>query len=472
MKSLKNTIKTSIWIGLCLMLTILGSCKKDDAVNELGKAPTTADVQFTVTPTSSNANIVNFKSTGPGFKAIWDFGNGATAEGVDAQASYPLAGTYTVKLTIVTDGGYASSTKTVVIASTNPAMLTDPAFTTLSGGLSNATGKTWVIDQSQQGHLGVGPIGSQFPDWYQAGPDEKTGTGFYDDEMTFNMNALKYTYANNGTTFANASNAPGIGGPTGSNDPTVNYTPATNLTWLVTTVNGIKYITISNNGFISYYLGVSQYQILSLTNDEMWLRCLDKSNAGNAWYLKLIRKGYVRPVVPPVQKPIQAANLTDDFQNTTTFTWTAENMDYVRSYDNPSKFPVNTSAKVGYYEKRTGSDGQQYGNLNVTMPYRFDLTAKNKIRLKVFLPGGNDFTKVSPTVSIKLQNSLLGGNAWTTQLEVVKTITAAQYNSWVQLEFDFGAYSAQTLYDKIVVQLGGEGHVNPGIFYIDDFEFK
>ncbi|RZK54791.1 MAG: hypothetical protein EOO91_15300 [Pedobacter sp.] len=437
MKSLKNTIKTSYWIGLCLMLTILASCKKDDSVNELGKTPTSADVQFTVTPTSTNANIVNFKSNSPGFKAIWDFGNGATAEGVDAQASYPLAGTYTIKLTIVTDGGYASTTKTVVIATTNPAMLTDPAFTTLSGGLSNATGKTWVIDQTQPGHLGVGPIGSQFPDWYQAGPNEKATNGFYDDEMTFNMNALKYTYANNGTTFANASNAPGIGGPTGSNDPTVNYTPPTNLTWLVTTVNGIKYITISNNGFISYYLGVSQYQILSLTNDEMWLRCLDKSNAGNAWYLKLIRKGYVRPVVPPVQKPIQAANLTDDF----------------------------------YYEKRTGPDGQ-YGNLNVTMPYRFDLTTKNKIRLKVFLPGGNDFTKVAPTVSIKLQNSLLGGNAWTTQLEVVKTITASQYNSWVQLEFDFGAYSAQTLYDKIVVQLGGEGHPNPGIFYIDDFEFK
>ena len=471
MKSFKNTIKTSIWISLGVMLTILGSCKKEDAVNELGKAPTTADVQFTVTPTATNANVVNFKSTSPGFKAIWDFGNGATAEGIDAQASYPLAGTYTVKLTIVTDGGYASSTKTVVVANTNPAMLTDPAFTTLSGGLTNLTGKTWVIDQTQQGHLGVGPIGSQFPDWYQAGPNEKATNGFYDDEMTFNMNALKYTYANNGTTFANASNAPGIGGPTGSSDPTVNYTPATNLTWLVTTVNGVKYITISNNGFISYYLGVSQYQILSLTNDEMWLRCLDKSNAGNAWYLKLIRKGYVRPVVPPVQKPIQAANLTDDFQNTTTFTWTAENMDYVRSYDNPSKFPVNTSAKVGYYEKRTGSDGQ-YGNLNVTMPYRFDLTAKNKIRLKVFLPGGNDFTKVAPTVSIKLQNSLLGGNAWTTQLEVVKTITASQYNSWVQLEFDFSAHSAQTLYDKIVVQLGGEGHVNPGIFYIDDFEFK
>jgi len=90
----------------------------------------------------------------------------------------------------------------------------------------------------------------------------------------------------------------------------------------------------------------------------------------------------------------------------------------------------------------------------------------------VFIPGGNDFTKVAPTVSVKLQNSLLGGNAYTTQIEIVKTITPAQYNTWVQLEFDYSASATQTLYDKIVVQLGGEGHPNPGIFYIDDFEFK
>ncbi len=471
MKSIKNTIKTSIWLSLALMLSVLVACKKDDDVKGLGAAPTAEQVKFTASPTTANVNVINFKNESPGFRAIWDFGNGATAEGNSVQASYPLAGTYTVKLTIVTDGGYASSSKTVTIAATNPAMLTDPAFVTLSGGLANTAGKTWIIDQTQPGHLGVGPIGSQFPDWYQAGPNEKNGLGFYDDEMVFNMNSLKYTYINNGTTFANASNAPGIGGPTGTSDPTVNYTPPTNLTWLVTTINGNKYITISNNGFISYYLGVSQYQILSLTDDEMWLRSLDKSNAGNAWYLKLIRKGYVRPVVPPVQKPMQAADLSDDFQNASNITWTAENMDFVRSYDNPAKFPLNTSAKVGYYEKRTGDDGQ-YGNINVTLPYRFDLSTKNKIRMKVFIPGGNDFSKVKSTVAIKLQNSLLGGNAWQTQIEIVKTILPAQYNTWIQLEFDYSGSAAQTLYDKIVVQLGGEGHPHPGIFYIDDFEFK
>ncbi|MGN7987683.1 PKD domain-containing protein [Pedobacter sp. 22226] len=459
--------QTAGFLALLLLLSF-NACKKGNTDKDLGAAPTADQVKFSVTPTATNANVLTLVNQSPGFKALWDFGNGATADGNTVTASYPLAGTYTVKLTIVTDGGSVSSTKSVIIAATNPAMLTDPAFTTLSGGLANATGFTWVIDQKSAGHLGVGEIAKMEPNWYQAGPDEKNGLGFYDDEMTFNMNALKYTYDNKGTTFANAANAPGIGGPAGANDPTVNYTPPTNLTWLVTETNGVKYITISGGGFIGYYLGVSQYQILSLNENEMWLRCLDKANSGNAWYLKLIKKGYVRPIV---QKPIQAANLADDFQGTANFTWTAENVNFTSPYDNPAKFPVNTSAKVGYYEKRTGDDGQ-YGNLNVTLPYRFDLAAKNKVHLKVFIPGGNDFTKLQPKVSVKLQNSLLGGNAYTTQIEIVKTIAATDYNKWIQLEFDYSGSAAQTLYDKIVVQLGGEGHPAPGIFYIDDFEFK
>lgn len=473
MKLFKNFTRTSMWISFALMVTILASCKKNENTADLGVAPSAAEIQFTATPTTANPNILDFKSQYKGITAHWDFGNGTASDGLEAKGSYPFAGTYTVTLTMISGGGPVKTTKTVTITNTNTSMLSDPAYLLLSGGLSNSAGKTWVIDQTQAGHLGVGPITSTGPDWYQAGPNEKTGTGFYDDEMIFAMSTavLKYTYANNGTTFANAANAPGIGGPVGSNDPTVNYTPPTNLTWIVVVNGNKKFLTIGNNGFIGYYLGVSQYEILSLTADEMSLRCLDKSNAGNAWYLKLIRKGFVRPIVPPVQKPIQGANITDDFQNTSSITWTAENMDYARGYDNPLKIGVNTSAKVGTYEKRTGGDGQ-YGNLNVTMPYRFDLGAKNKIKLKVFIPSANDFTKVAPTVSVKLQNSLLGGNAYTTQIEIVKTITPAQYNTWVQLEFDYSGSAAQTLYDKIVVQVGGEGHPNPGLFYIDDFEFK
>lgn len=294
MNALKHIFRTSL--AVFLTVSILGACKKNEGKKDLGPAPTSDQVKFTVTPSSDNANVIGLKSESPGFKAIWDFGNGTSAEGNVATASYPLAGTYTIKLTIVTDGGIATNSKSVTIANTNPSMLKDPAFALLSGGLTNAAGKTWVIDKMKPGHLGVGPSTSAGPDWYQAGPDEKAGLGFYDDEMNFNMSggALKYTYVNNGTTFANGANAAGIGGPASGPDLAVSYTPPTNMTWLVTETDGTKYITLSNNGFIAYYLGVSKYQMISLTEDEMYLRCLDKANAGNAWYLKLIRKGFVR----------------------------------------------------------------------------------------------------------------------------------------------------------------------------------
>ncbi len=466
--------KEKTWFLTMMLLLVLSACKKNDKIRDLGTPPTSDQVKFTATPTANNANVINFVNQSPGFEAVWDFGNGNTAVGNNVTASYPLGGSYTVKLTIATNAGSASNTQTIVIANTNPAMLTDPLFTTLSGGLSNAAGFTWVIDQAQLGHLGVGPAtgdGSTEPGWYQAGPNEKAGTGFYDDEMTFNMNNLKYTYDNKGTTFANAANAAGIGGPAGAtSDVTVNYTPPTNLTWLITEINGAKYITLSGGGFLAYYVGVSQYKILSINDNEMWLRSSDKANPGNAWYLKLIKKGYVRPVV---QKPLKEADLLDDFAGTAnnSIAWTAENIGFVHAYDNPAKFPVNTSAKVGYYERLSTADGQ-YGNLNVTLPYRFDLTNVNKIKLKVFFPSGNDFTKVNPTVAVKLQNSLLGGNAWQTQTEIVKTLSVSDYNTWIELEFDFSGISTINLYDKIVVQLGGEGHTNPGIFYLDDFKFQ
>ncbi len=463
-----------VWIGLALFMTLFVSCKKEQVTGDLGVPPQESEIQFTATPTSANPNVLDFKSSYNGINAYWDFGNGTTANGKEVKGAFPLAGTYTVKLTVLAAGGSVSTTKTITIANTNPSMLSDPEYALLSGGLSNPSGKTWIIDHLMEGHLGVGPIGSRVPEWWSAPPNDKAGLGFYDDEMTFTMSGsgLKYTYDNKGTTFANAANAAGIGGPTGGSDPTVNYTPATNLTWILSEgAGGAKFINISGNGFIAYYLGVSQYEILSISEDEMHLRCLDKAVSGNAWYLKLIRKGYQRPVTPPVEKPLQAANLTDDFEGGANFAWNVENMNFTYSYDNPAKFPVNTSPKVGYYEKWNGGDGQ-YGNLNVTLPYRFDLSVKNKIRLKVFIPGGNDFDAVKPTVSIKLQNSLLGGNAWTTQKEIVKTISAAQFNTWIQLEFDYTPFASETVYDKIVVQLGGEGHPHPGIFYLDDFEFK
>jgi hypothetical protein len=100
-----------------------------------------------------------------------------------------------------------------------------------------------------------------------------------------------------------------------------------------------------------------------------------------------------------------------------------------------------------------------------------DLSARHIFNLSVYFPSSNDYTgSLTPTAAIKLQNSLLGPNAWTTQTEVKLTVTT--FDAWQTLSFDFVAVKDSINYDQVVVQLGGEGHFTPGQFYFDDLALQ
>ena len=75
-------------LGLALAFS---ACKKDEPI--LGQPPTAADAAFTYTPSAANANIIEFKANNASLQASWDFGNGTTATGSTATATYPFAGT-------------------------------------------------------------------------------------------------------------------------------------------------------------------------------------------------------------------------------------------------------------------------------------------------------------------------------------------------------------------------------------------
>ncbi|WP_374165002.1 PKD domain-containing protein [Arcticibacter sp. MXS-1] len=460
MKKLFNHI-----IALLLLATVWSGCKQEDP--ELGPAPTSDIVKFSYKPSQDNPNVIVFKNETPGAgRANWDFGNGTTGSGESSTGAFPTAGDYNVTLTVFTSGGYASSSQTVHIANTNPKMLDGPEYKALTGGPDDADGKTWVIEKDYPGHIGVGPIGDPTPSWWSAPANDKAAEGIYDDEMTFNLNNnFQYIYNNHGNTFVNGANAAGLGGVAGG-DYTLNYNPPSNLTWSLSEQGGKKYITISGGGFIAYYTGVSRYEVLAISENELYLKVGDKATPANGWWLRLVPKGYSRP---KEEKPLKALDLKDSFDGTGKISWVAENIDLVTNYDNPGPFDVNPSTKVAKYTRKAGNDFQ-YGNLQVTLDYRLDLSQRNKFKIKVLLPGYNNYSTVKPTVALKLQNSLEGGNAWASQKEVVHEVSA--YNRWVELEFNFSSISDVTKYDKIVLQLGGEGHPNPGTFFIDDFELE
>ncbi|MDX5438275.1 MAG: PKD domain-containing protein [Pontibacter sp.] len=203
-----NRFRTRLYsfLAMGLLMGMFTACTPDESDAGLGPVPTSEMVQFTATPNADISNIVTFTNETPGaFRAIWDFGNGAVAEGQQVEGAFAVEGDYTVKLTVFTSNGYAVNTKTIHIDQTNVSMLNREDYNFLTGGADDADGKTWVIEKGFKGHLGVGDATAPNPsaNWWAASPNEKAGVGLYDDEMTFKLEGFSYTYKNNGDTYAN-----------------------------------------------------------------------------------------------------------------------------------------------------------------------------------------------------------------------------------------------------------------------------
>lgn len=169
------------------------------------------------------------------------------------------------------------------------------------------------------------------------------------------------------------------------------------------------------------------------------------------------------------QKPYLALDVQDNFENNgwgTINNWKFQDpdlLDLIITED-----PENASNHVADYNR---SGTFEWTNAQFILDHRMDLTERNTFDMKVYFPSSNDYTgALTPTAAIKLQNSLLGPNAWTTQTEVLLPVT--EFDSWVTLTFNFGAVMDSVNYDQVVVQLGGEGHFVPAQFYFDDLKLN
>lgn len=271
------------------MLLLITACKKNDP--QLGDPPSLADATFNYTPSLANTNIIELTANNSNLQCIWDLGNGMTAQGSQATATYPYAGTYTVKLTVFNKGGSRSTTQDIVIAQDDLGLLNNPIYTMLTGGSNGIGYKTWVIDSLNAGHFGVGPdpvsaLGN-VPEWWAAGPMEKATSGLYDDRYVFYLNAFKFDMVNHGDVYIHnslAANFPGSFPSQG--DYTAPYTNQLNENWNL--VEGAETtITISNNAFIGFYSGVHTYKILDITDSTLFLQ-YNHHLGGLKWYLRLV----------------------------------------------------------------------------------------------------------------------------------------------------------------------------------------
>lgn len=287
-------------LGLLAIMAWLPFTGCEKETYTLGDAPSQADADFSFAPSADNDNIIEFTANPSmsGTNSYWDFGNNSKATGAKATATYPFAGTYTVTHTVSASGGIVTTTKDVTIAQDDPSLIENPLFDILTGGPDGPGFKTWVIDSNNAAHFGVGPnpIGAagRYPEWYAAGPNEKTGAGMYDDRYTFSIQGFTFDMVTNGDVYVNSAHAgiPPFDDTTASPvaDFIANFPDQLGETWTLEE-DGDTTISISGSAMIGYWAGSREYEVVIIEENELFLRYVDQINTNLSWYIRLIPEG-------------------------------------------------------------------------------------------------------------------------------------------------------------------------------------
>jgi len=444
---MKTTMKWSI-AALAISVVSFTGCKPDEP--QLDPAPTSADAQFTYAPTPENANIIEFTASNSSLQAEWDFGNGTTGSGTVVEASYPLAGTYTVKLTVFNAGGNASSTQDITIDSDDPTLLDDPIYNILTGGQDGPGSKTWVVDSALAGHFGVGPNPSSaagdIPEWYAAGALEKIGAGMYNDRFVFHLDGFRFDHVTNGDVYINQANT--ANWPLAVESPVGDYiSPADDnmdQTWTVTEGTDTT-IALTGEAFFGYYTGVHTFRILNIEENQLFLRFEDAADPGLAWYIRLIPEGFDSGGGGGNPDPMYSLPMDFETEEPMTTTFGGSSVAYI---DNPDASGINTSGRV----LETVHGNETWAGFFFNLENPLDFATQTQISLKVWAPDTGTFR-------FKLEEQANPNNF----VEVDASVTQA--NQWIEISADFAGSSA--VFDRLVLFPGWDV-ANAGTFYVDD----
>lgn len=220
---------------------------------------------------------------------------------------YTSVGVNTYRITVVAYGKGGSSTNVTKEVTIRSDFTVAPAIVT---ALTNNASKTWVVDNSVAGHLGVGPwnVDSIRPEWWAGGVNEKVASAncFYTATFTFAKVAANGTYSLQVATpdgaFTKTGSLTTLPGIAGSGDEgCYNYGGGSSAFSFVPSSTGAP--AVPSNGdnspstqtsillsgvdtFIGYGAVQKEYEILVITDTYLYLR-VQGTETGNAWYLKL-----------------------------------------------------------------------------------------------------------------------------------------------------------------------------------------
>ncbi len=308
-----RNLKYNMSIVLSILLLVLVSCQEDDAL--IGEIISPTNVTLTteiigvddMNPNGDGSGFVNIKATASNVISYkFDFGDGLSEVSPSGEVMHRFSVVGVNKFTIVVNaigtGGLSSSTSVEIEVFSS---FDDPEVKQfLSGGSS----RTWYLAASEVGHLGVGgnaEIAADafwFPSFFAAQPFEKCGIEISDclcdDELTFSLDNGQLTYQlnNNSGTFFNASHQDVIGEDAGEDACFPFDTSGTSIVSLAPTSFDWETVpdpdfrprgtvmNFSNDAFMGYYVSSSSYEILEISDTELYVRTLDGKNPVLYWY--------------------------------------------------------------------------------------------------------------------------------------------------------------------------------------------
>lgn len=309
---MKNKIYFKL-LGVFAILLAFASCDPymdDNPASSINLPPETSEMDFSINQSDDFHYTVKLESpTMSGIYSVaFNLGNGTTVKKETAEAYYPLPGDYTITMTITTNGGSASISKTLTTDKTDYSIFTDPTYIALTGGIDDADGKTWVVDAESIGHFGVGPVDGGGTELWAAQPFAKDQTGAYDDELTFKLNGFEVVYDNKGVSFVkgyvkdDSKYADVYLNPRQVQDDwDVDYTTPVSGTWNISERDGKTYLSFSSDKPIipGFDVGAlnNEYEIVSISENYLELTCFSSYEDWTKWHFILRNKEYTKPKI-------------------------------------------------------------------------------------------------------------------------------------------------------------------------------
>ena len=314
MKNMRNLKYTMF---LLLSLTLIVSCEEDNY--EFGDIVTPTNVTITAeivgqdadNPYGDGSGFVNFVSTADNeISYRFDFGDEKSdiAPSGEITHRYTDVGvnSYTVVVNAIGTGGIMTSTLLEIEVYSS---FTDPEAESFLSGTNVGDSKTWYWAANVPLHVGLGPVDEDYGNgefayeawWNAIQPFDEEKSCMYSDKFVFTKTENGITFEQTeGPAFVPGTYADilGVAGDTCQDESVIpsmygvkniSFFPSSSMAALEGTYAEQPYrqtsFEISDGGFMGWYAGSVEYDIISISDTELHVRFIQEGG-GYAWYAK------------------------------------------------------------------------------------------------------------------------------------------------------------------------------------------